>query len=630
MPAQEPATSAVASPSLLDREELAFRSAVDLANACVVQIETFGGLERLDQELVAEGPTTGTILSADGWIISSLFSFRQQPASILVTLPDGKRAAARMVARDFSRELALLKVDTDQPLPSAVPAETLAAVGSWAIALGKTYDSAQVSQSVGIISALGRAYGKAIQTDAKVSPVNYGGPLIDLRGQVLGILSPISPGTFFEGDSSELYDSGIGFAIPLRDILDRLPRMQKGEDIQPGKLGIVSSNQNELAGPVRLTGAAPGSPAAKAGFQPGDVIVEAGGQPIQLLTELRHALAQVDAGQSQRFVVRRGEQRVELECELVAEIPIYRRRYLGLRLEEDQPGLLISGVEAGSPAAQAGLVVGEKILSCNGAELSATQQLASVLGVAELDVALNLEVQDPSGAKRAISLLATTWPTKLPSELPAVTKTLEPNAAITVIDVRLGDVPNQVYALVPPDAATRSQGLLMLFPEPGELDREKTKAFWSDFCLQHGWIVAVIQSANPRAWSMEEVELAARVLGRMDQAYRLDISRCVMGGIGVGGRLALVSASMERERVAGVLTLGTQLGKMDLKQRNAPMQSLDFLLVGEPEKLIAAAEALSESGYAANVLAAPGMKGNTWESTPREPITYWLEGLGRL
>jgi serine protease Do len=614
---------------LVQSEEVAFGRAVEIAAKCVVQIETFGGLERVGEELIAEGPTTGTIVSSDGWIVSSLYSFRQQPASILVVLPNGKRAAAKVVARDHSRELALLKVDVDVDLPVAVPAAIAPEVGHWTIALGKTYDASQVSQSVGVISALGRAYGKAIQTDAKVSPINYGGPLIDLEGKVLGILAPISPGTFFDGDSSELYDSGVGFAIPLKDILDRLSRMQSGEDIYPGKLGVVSTNQNEMAGPVRLTGSAPGSPAAKVGLKAGDVIVQAGGQRVFLLAELRHALAQVDAGQTLELAVERKGQRIEVQCELAKDIPVYRRRYLGLRLEGTDSGLVIKGVESDSPAQAAGLKTGDRIVACNSETVKSIQELEGHIAVAELEQVLKLTLIRGESEELTLDLNATTWPTELPSSMPPATA-LEPKVVVDVIDVTLGDVPNKAYAIIPPAANQRPHGLLIVFPEPGQLDREKSKTFWEKFCLEQNWMVVVMNSANPQAWSMEEVELAGRVIGRMDKAYRLDESRCVLSGFGVGGRLALAAASMERKRVKGVLTLGTDLGKLSLRQRNAPLQSLDFLLVGDLKKLDGAAKTLSEFGYAANVVAAEDLKPGAWETVPLEPVSLWLEGLGRL
>ena len=90
--------------------------------------------------------------------------------------------------------------------------------------------AAAVGVSVGIISALNRIWGKALQTDAKVSPTNYGGPLVDLEGRVQGILVPASPRAEGETAGFEWYDSGIGFAIPLEDINAVLPRLKQGQE----------------------------------------------------------------------------------------------------------------------------------------------------------------------------------------------------------------------------------------------------------------------------------------------------------------------------------------------------------------------------------------------------------------
>ena len=97
-------------PPLDELEQQAFQAAADYAQDCVVQVETFGGREIVNQQLIASGPSTGTVLTSDGWIVTSIFQFRGQPASITVVLPDEQRKAAKLVARDHSRELALLKI----------------------------------------------------------------------------------------------------------------------------------------------------------------------------------------------------------------------------------------------------------------------------------------------------------------------------------------------------------------------------------------------------------------------------------------------------------------------------------------------------------------------------------------
>ncbi len=643
---------AAQAPALMSAEEEAFQNAVRGVSSTVVQIETFGGLERVGDELIAEGPTTGTIVDSEGWIISSLFSFRQQPASILVTLPNGKRAAARIAARDYSRELALLKVEVDEPLPVALFApKNSVVVGGWTVALGKTYDKQAVSQSVGIISAVDRAYGKAIQTDAKVSPINYGGPLIDIAGRIIGILSPISPGTFLEGDSSQLYDSGIGFAIPIEDIVQRLPSMKLGTDIRGGKLGVVSGDQNELIGPVRISGTAPGSPAAKAKMQAGDVIVEADGKPIKLLAHLKHALGTLDAGQSLTVVVERAGKRITFEPTLTDEIPVYRRRYLGLRMSEATAGLVIDAVEPHSPAAQTSLVVGETITQCNGEPVNTEGELLKFLAVAELDQALQLQVLpvsdrlvtgqsvDPksdvanaerTGEPRQVEIVATTWPEQIAETMPKIDSRVEEKMPTEIVDVVLGDFPNKAYAIIPPLSDSRQLGLLVVFPEPGELDRVKTQTYWREFCRDYGWIVAVVNSGNARSWSREEVELAGRVIGRLDKTYQIDKARTVIAGLGVGGRIALAAALTESSRVSGAVVVGTELSRFRWPRQNAPLQSTDFLMIGETSQMSPIAKSLSDAGYAVNAFSPNNLDVSKWETLPTVDLRRWLEGLGRL
>ncbi len=75
---------------------------------------------------------------------------------------------------------------------------------------------------------MGRVFDKAIQTDCKISPQNYGGPLVDLKGEAMGVLTLLNPAIATEGEVEQWYDSGVGFAVPIEDILERLPILQTG------------------------------------------------------------------------------------------------------------------------------------------------------------------------------------------------------------------------------------------------------------------------------------------------------------------------------------------------------------------------------------------------------------------
>lgn len=661
--AQEAAPDSLDTDQLLIDEQKAFAAAAETASASVVQIETFGGLERVGQELISDGPTTGTVVGKDGWIISSLYSFRQQPASILVSLPDGTRAAARIVARDHSRELALLKIETKTPLaePTACPMDEVS-VGQWVLGLGRTFERESISQSVGIVSALDRAYGKAVQTDAKVSPVNYGGPLIDLQGRIIGVLAPISPGAILEGDSSQLYDSGIGFAVPLVDIMQRLPQMQAGKDVHTGKLGIVVVDQNELAGPVKVAGAAPGSPAAKAGLKPGDTIVAAAGRKVELLAHLRHALGVSDAGSEFVFTVMRKGQPIELRCTLVEQVPTYRLRYLGIDTENlVEGGVRITYVWPQSPAADAQLSAGMRIVGCGDIEIKSNSDLRQQLSIAELDTPLKLKVitaagekesqQDEREAPKEIAVKLVTWPAKFEHGSGArPSKSFE--GKVEEIELALGDFPNKAWVWCPPTqsksdgdtanavgsaeknestggAAKEEFGLLLLLPEPGEVDRNKLRELWEPV-VKEGWCVAVIQSGNKTRWSSEEIELVERARVQINEKRTLDASRTVVAGQGVGGRLALVAARAAKGKIAGVMTLGTPLENVKLQRENSPSDSLHMLFVGPRATYRDLLEQLQKSGFPALDIAVPELVPSKWDTVPVERITDWLLGLGRI
>src|SRR5206468_8293978 len=138
--------------------------------------------------------------------------------------------------------------------------------------------------------ALGRIWGKAIQTDAKVSPLNYGGPLVDLQGRVMGVLVPASPRGQDETAGVEWYDSGIGFAIPLEDINAVLPRLKEGQDLKKGLLGVTLQS-TDIYGATPVVGSiAPDSSAAKAGIKGGDVIVEIDGHKVVRQAQILHLL----------------------------------------------------------------------------------------------------------------------------------------------------------------------------------------------------------------------------------------------------------------------------------------------------------------------------------------------------
>ena len=372
---------ALAQDDLPRLEDQAVQAAVERVAPSVVKIETVGGLERVGRMLVGTGPTTGLVVSEDGYIISSAFNFAQRPSSILVGLADGTRTPAKLVATDHQRMLVLLKIHVEEklPVPEAV-AEDEIRVGQWAIALGRTFDTPGPSISVGIVSGRNRIWGKAIQTDAKISPNNYGGPLVDIRGRVLGVLVPLSPESTEDVAGVEWYDSGIGFAIPLAHVNSVLAKLESGQDLKPGILGVSLNGRDVYTKAPEIVACRPNSPAYKAGLKAGDRIIEIDGRNIERQAQLREALNRHYAGDNVHVVVLRGEERIERDMPLVDALEPYARPFLGILPQRNAPaapaGVEIRYVYPDGPAANAGLQAGDVIASIDGQATPAHDALA--------------------------------------------------------------------------------------------------------------------------------------------------------------------------------------------------------------------------------------------------------------
>jgi len=260
---------------------------------------------------VARGATTGVILSQDGLVLTSLWSFQLQPVAVVVGLPDGRRFTARALGRDFSRGLALLKIEgKDLPCPEPAPPASYR-TGSWVLALGRVFGPKTPEISLGIVSATGRIGGKAVQTDASVSPANYGGALVDLSGRILGVLVPLSPRGYAAG--IQWYDSGIGFAADWRGIQEVLPRLKKGEDLHPGFLGVATSPAD--LGPGAKIASVTG-PARKGGLRKGDRILTLAGERVLNPFHLKRLLAARYAGEKVPLRLRRGMKEIDLQVTL--------------------------------------------------------------------------------------------------------------------------------------------------------------------------------------------------------------------------------------------------------------------------------------------------------------------------
>lgn len=252
----------------------------------------------------AQGRATGVVLTADGWILVARFALALEPTTILVTVPGVGTFPATRAGEDTSRGLALVKIEASGlPTPTFVdPADVR--VGQWAFALGRTFAAELPTVHFGIVSAKGRQFGRALQIDAGTSPANYGGPVVDVQGRVLGVAVPLSPSGRNAG--VEWYDSGVGFAATIADIGPLLARMQQGQALQRGWLG-VQFDPAWLGPGAKVVAVDPRGPAHAAGVQKGDVLLQVGGVPVR---NAPHALACISGrlgGDALALAVRRAD-----------------------------------------------------------------------------------------------------------------------------------------------------------------------------------------------------------------------------------------------------------------------------------------------------------------------------------
>ena len=626
------------------REEQAIKAAVARVAPSVVRIETIGGLERIGQVLLGTGPTTGLVVAEDGYVISSAFNFVQKPASILVTLADGSRHAARVVSTDHSRMLVLLKVDTDAklPVPEAVPVAEMR-VGAWALAIGRTFEIDHPNLSVGIVSALARIWGKAVQTDAKVSPSNYGGPLVDISGRVFGVLVPMSPDATGEMAGVEWYDSGIGFAVPLVDILRVLPKMREGHDLHAGVLGINIKGADMYA-PATVAAAVRGTtPAFKAGFRAGDTIVEAGGKAVGRPAQLKQQLGPLYAGDTIKLVATRGNERIEREVQLVAKIEPYVFPFLGIlpvrHAKTTQPdGVVIRFVYPESPAAAVGLKTGDRITGLNDAKVNDLASLMSIAANLTAGDVVKLQIRHGDERLQLAPTLAT-LPEAIPAEFPPAHADLPAaegeRPEVGLVKLQVPEVAGECPAYVPESYDSRiPPGVIVWLHASGGDAENELVARWKPLCERYGFILLAPKASDKQGWRSADARMVRRFLDELARRYATDESRLVVHGREAGGALAYLVAFANAERVRAVAAVDAALPRQLQLPETDPANRLAIYIASSADNdaaaaIDASAKRLREQKFPVSVKQIPE-KGRDLNGEELEELVRWFDSLDRF
>lgn len=416
-----------ASPSLQVKPDLDFVSIADKVGPAVVRIaaekvekrrvssfwedwpedfwDRFFGIPReREREFRSEARGTGFFISAEGYIVTNNHMV-ENAEKVTVTTHNEKEYKAKIVGADPNTDLALLKVnDKNLPFAELGDSETLR-VGEWVLAIGNPWGF-EHTVTAGIVSSKGRQLGipdvpyqDYIQTDAAINRGNSGGPLVNMRGEVVGITSNII--------SPSGGNIGIGFAIPsnlARKIVKQLK--EKGRVVR-GYLGVRSGPVTEddreafklqtrkgaIIGEVER-----GTPAAKAGLKKYDIIIEVNGNPIKDHHDLMFKIAEIEPGTKVEIkVIRDGKEKIitatlgertsgteqeapsasgkDLGFSITTLTPRLARR-LGFQTEE---GVLITDVRQFSEASRKELRAGDIILEANREKVKTDKELRSIV-----------------------------------------------------------------------------------------------------------------------------------------------------------------------------------------------------------------------------------------------------------
>lgn len=262
-----------------------------------------------------KGPTSGTVIDEGGFILTSYFNVSGKIRRIVVTAWDGKEHEAELLGFDQARDVALLRIDR-KDLP-VLPAAKEVRQGDFVAIVGRSPDKQTPTINHGILSATSRHRGTAVQTDAELNYGNVGGPLVNLRGELVGVTSHIRPREPW-GQSG-----GVGFATKLSEIRKILPDLKEKKQIVEAKqpwLGISPGEGTAEVEGVEVGQVVPGSPAEKAGLQVGDVIVEFDGAKVKEFDDLRQKVLEKRIGDEVKLKLKRKEEKRWVEKELKVKL----------------------------------------------------------------------------------------------------------------------------------------------------------------------------------------------------------------------------------------------------------------------------------------------------------------------
>jgi serine protease Do len=355
---------------------------------------------------IQRGIGSGFVVSADGYVLTNAHVV-DGADEVYVTLTDKREFKAKVLGADARADVAVLKIDSGGKLPYLTIGDpNKARVGEWVIAIGSPFNLENTVTS-GIISAKARDTGDLlplIQSDVAVNPGNSGGPLINLRGEVIGINSQIA--TLSGGYN------GISFAIPIDEAMRVAEQLKKTGKVTRGRLGVQIGELNKDVAEslglknnkgAEVTQVEPGSPADKGGLRVGDVVIKYNGKEIDRFADLTRMVLGTTPGTKSTLTVWRKGAPVDVHVTVGEADPDTKvaSRSGGKRGEQRGGAVPASGANA------LGFIVSDltpaqkRELGVNGGVIvEDTEGPAEAAGLRQGDILLMLNNQDIVDAKQ--------------------------------------------------------------------------------------------------------------------------------------------------------------------------------------------------------------------------------------
>lgn len=253
---------------------------------------------------------SGFLISPNGLVVTNNHVI-DDAEQIEVRLADAQVLTAVMVGSDTATDVALLRVNAEESLPAVSLGDSdLLEVGDWVLAIGNPF-GLDLTVTHGIISARERvlglgAYDEFLQTNAQVNPGNSGGPLFDMRGDVVGVTTAVTS-----------QGQGIGFAVPINLVKDLLPNLLQNGRVKRGWLGASVRDVGEGdARSVMVVEVVAGGPAERSGVKVGDRLLAIQGKPVKRYRQLLRRVALLPPGATVQLVIKRGERSLQLSLAL--------------------------------------------------------------------------------------------------------------------------------------------------------------------------------------------------------------------------------------------------------------------------------------------------------------------------